>query len=108
MISRAEGEPGSNCGFHGLAAALEGKEDLLEEIRASYSMSIWWYGISDSDQPGFYFTMDALRRISALGCDVMGNSTLRLGPEGAPLMDRVAFRTELDFETLETPRSGTS
>ena len=55
QISASEGERGSVNGFMGLAAALEGKEHLLAELRQNYEMSIWWDGLSDSEQPGFYF-----------------------------------------------------
>lgn len=81
QISCAEGEAGSVNGFKGLARVLDGKEELLAELRDTYEMSIWWDGITDSEQPGFYFTIEALRRITALGCDVMGSAALVFGTE---------------------------
>lgn len=101
VISREEGEPGSNSGFEGLAAALEGKEHVLEELRHDYAMRIWWNGFSDSGQPGFDFTAEALRRIAELGCDVAGSAALQLGSEHAPLIDRVVFTSPLEAEALE-------
>lgn len=101
MISCAEGERGSVNGFDGLSAALAGKEDLLEALRVDYDMRIWWDGLSDSEQPGFYFTIESLQRIAALGCDVMGSAALQMGPEGGPIIDRVSFRAGQDFESFD-------
>ena len=104
QISASEGERGSVNGFMGIAAALEGKEHLLAELRQNYEMSIWWDGLSDSEQPGFYFTIEALRRIADLGCDVMASAELVFGTEIGPVQvvnevtvkDRGAFEGYFD------------
>ena len=101
-ISCAEGEPSSISGFMGLASALEGKEGLLADLRAHYEMSIWWDGITDSEQPGFHFTIEALRRIAELGCDVMGSAALVFGTESGPIRNVYELRvSEADRAQFE-------
>lgn len=102
QLSCAEGEPSSISGFMGLASTLEGKESLLADLRAHYEMSIWWDGITDSEQPGFYFTIEALRRIAELGCDVKGSAALVFGTESGPIQNvqqlRVSEPAQAQFE----------
>jgi hypothetical protein len=60
-----------DAGLLNLLRAFEGRETDLDDLRAQYDMFVQCYGSSDSTQGGFVLGATVMRRMAALGLDLV-------------------------------------
>lgn len=55
-----------------LLSAFDGAEERLDAVRDSYELRVSWWGTSNSEQGGFWFSLPVVQRTARLGAEVHG------------------------------------